>query len=170
MMSLDIRTPRDRRKARFLVSMEIQKRGQKLMVLRPPCLPLVGPRWVRHLAGESGHRARKTTSISAPLLASPPPTIGTLPTGKVGIARKSSALHIVVGAWKDAACCQRAAAKLAIADHLGRPLAKLPEEDRGYIDGLLRDTLERRTVIACVRGYFRDRRRERQPEDGGRAH
>lgn len=61
------------------------------------------------------------------------------------------------------------AAKLAIADYLGRPLAKLSEEDRGYIETLLRDTLERRTVIACVRGYFRDRARQQQPEGGGHA-
>jgi hypothetical protein len=49
------------------------------------------------------------------------------------------------------------AAKLAIADYLGRPLAKLSAEDRGYIDALLEETLDRRTVITCVRGYFRDR-------------
>ena len=51
------------------------------------------------------------------------------------------------------------AAKLAIADYLGRPLAKLTDEDRAYIDALLRETLDRRTIITCVRGYFRDRRR-----------
>jgi hypothetical protein len=49
------------------------------------------------------------------------------------------------------------AAKLAIADYLGRPLAKLAEEDRAYINVLLKNTLDRRTVITCVRGYFRDR-------------
>jgi hypothetical protein len=47
------------------------------------------------------------------------------------------------------------AAKLAIADYLGRPLAKLTDEDRAYIDALLKDSLDRRTIIACVRGYFR---------------
>ena len=54
------------------------------------------------------------------------------------------------------------AAKLAIADYLGRPLAKLAVEDLGYIEALLKETLERRTVIACVRGYFRDRAQRRQ--------
>ena len=57
------------------------------------------------------------------------------------------------------------AAKLAIADYLGRPLAKLAVEDLGYIDALLKETLERRTVITCVRGYFRDRAQRRQEED-----
>jgi hypothetical protein len=52
------------------------------------------------------------------------------------------------------------AAKLAIADYLGRPLAKLTDEDRAYIDALLRDSLDRRTIIACVRGYFRDQARK----------
>lgn len=49
------------------------------------------------------------------------------------------------------------AAKLAIADYLGQPLAKLTDEDRNYIDALLKDSLEQRTIITCVRGYFRDR-------------
>ena len=62
------------------------------------------------------------------------------------------------------------AAKLAIADYLGRPLAKLAAEDLGTINALLGRTLERRTVIACVRGYFREREaRRRQEEDGGHA-
>lgn len=43
------------------------------------------------------------------------------------------------------------AGKLAIADYLGRPLAKLSAEDRGYINALLEETLDRRTVITCVR-------------------
>jgi hypothetical protein len=48
------------------------------------------------------------------------------------------------------------AAKLAIADYLGRPLARLTDDDRAYIDALLKDSLDRRTIITCVRGYFRD--------------
>ncbi len=62
------------------------------------------------------------------------------------------------------------AAKLAIADCLGRPLAKLAAEDLDTINALLGRTLERRTVIACVRGYFREREaRRRQEEDSGHA-
>ena len=57
------------------------------------------------------------------------------------------------------------AAKLAIADYLGRPLAKLTATDLGYIEALLKETLERRTVITCVRGYFRDQAQRRQGED-----
>ena len=53
------------------------------------------------------------------------------------------------------------AAKLAIADYLGLPLAKLTAEDRGYIDTLLKETLDRRTVITCVRGYFREREQQK---------
>ena len=62
------------------------------------------------------------------------------------------------------------AAKLAIADYLGRPLATLAAEDLDYIDALLKETLERRTIITCVRGYFRDRALRRQGEDGEHAH
>jgi hypothetical protein len=57
------------------------------------------------------------------------------------------------------------AAKLAIADYLGQPLARLAAEDRDYIDALLRETLDRRTIIACMRGYVRDRARKRH--EGG---
>ncbi|VTZ26373.1 transposase [Methylocella tundrae] len=52
------------------------------------------------------------------------------------------------------------AAKLAIADYLATPLARLSQEDRAYIDSILTGTLERRAIIECVRGYFRRRRRE----------
>ncbi len=61
------------------------------------------------------------------------------------------------------------AAKLAIADYLGRPLAKLAAEDLDTINALLGRTLERRTVIACVRGYFREREARQQAKDGGHA-
>jgi hypothetical protein len=59
------------------------------------------------------------------------------------------------------------AAKLAIADYLGRPLAQLTDEDRAYLDALIRDTLDRRTIITCVRGYFRDKARSRPAEKDG---
>jgi hypothetical protein len=52
------------------------------------------------------------------------------------------------------------AAKLAIADYLATPLARLGPEDRAYIDSVLAETLDRRTIIECVRGYFRQRSRE----------
>jgi hypothetical protein len=61
------------------------------------------------------------------------------------------------------------AAKLAISDYLGCPLAKLAAEDLSYIDALLKETLDRRTIITCVRGYFRDRAQRRQGEDGEHA-
>jgi hypothetical protein len=49
------------------------------------------------------------------------------------------------------------AAKLAIADYLACPLAKLTPEDRAFINGILAETLDRRTIIERVRGYFRNR-------------
>jgi hypothetical protein len=50
------------------------------------------------------------------------------------------------------------AAKLAIADDLATPLAKLPMEDRTFIDQVLAETLTRSIVLARVRGYFRDKK------------
>lgn len=46
-------------------------------------------------------------------------------------------------------------AKLAIADLLGTPLARLPESQRAWIDALLRETLDRTTVLTRARDHFR---------------
>lgn len=50
------------------------------------------------------------------------------------------------------------AAKLAIANDLATPLAKLPAEDMAFIDRVLAETLMRRVVLARVREYFRHRK------------
>lgn len=50
------------------------------------------------------------------------------------------------------------AAKLAIADDLARPLAKLSAVEREFIDQVLTDTLTRSVVLARVRSYFRDKK------------
>ena len=46
------------------------------------------------------------------------------------------------------------AAKLAIADELAMPLAKMPDQDLSFINNLLAETLERSIVLANVRDYF----------------
>lgn len=47
------------------------------------------------------------------------------------------------------------AAKLAIADELATPLAKLAAQDRQFIDNLLDETLERTVVLSRIREHFR---------------
>jgi hypothetical protein len=47
------------------------------------------------------------------------------------------------------------AAKRAVADELGIPLAKLGEEERAFIDAVVRETLDRRVVLARIRERFR---------------
>lgn len=47
------------------------------------------------------------------------------------------------------------AAKLAIADDIAKPLAKLTPNDRAFIDCVLAETLERSVVLARIREYFR---------------
>jgi len=47
------------------------------------------------------------------------------------------------------------AAKLAIADDLGQPLAKLSADERDLIDKVLAETMMRRIVLERVRDYFR---------------
>ena len=49
------------------------------------------------------------------------------------------------------------AAKLAIANELATPLAKLTEQDRQFINDLLAETLERAAVLAQIRGYCRNK-------------
>lgn len=49
------------------------------------------------------------------------------------------------------------AAKLAIADDLAMPLAKLSDDNRAFIDGVLAQTLIRREVLARIREHFRNR-------------
>lgn len=50
------------------------------------------------------------------------------------------------------------AAKLAIADDLAKPLAKLSVSDRALIDQILTDTLTRSVVLSRVRSYFREQK------------
>ncbi|MCP4338779.1 MAG: transposase family protein [Desulfobulbaceae bacterium] len=50
-------------------------------------------------------------------------------------------------------------AKIAIANYLGIPLAKLPEEDRLKIDAILAGTLLKKEIIYEVRCYFRQQRK-----------
>ncbi len=58
------------------------------------------------------------------------------------------------------------AAKLAIADELAKPLAKLPEQDLLFINTLLAETLERSIVLTRVRDYFRNNRMGRHENAG----
>lgn len=50
------------------------------------------------------------------------------------------------------------AAKLAIANELATPLAKLSEQDRQFIDNLLTETLERAVILTQIRTYFRNKK------------
>jgi hypothetical protein len=50
------------------------------------------------------------------------------------------------------------AAKLAIADDLAKPLAKLSVSDRAFIDQILAETLTRSLVLSRVRSYFREQK------------
>jgi hypothetical protein len=47
------------------------------------------------------------------------------------------------------------AAKHAIADELGMPLARLSVEHRAFIDALVRDTLEKPAVLTRIREHFK---------------
>jgi hypothetical protein len=57
------------------------------------------------------------------------------------------------------------AAKLGISDYLAMPLARLTDEDRAYIDAILAETLDRRTIIERVRERFLKPRKKPTTED-----
>ncbi len=57
------------------------------------------------------------------------------------------------------------AAKLAIADELAKPLAKLSAEERRFIDQVLSETLQRPTVLQRIREYFRAKPTSRGEHD-----
>jgi hypothetical protein len=52
--------------------------------------------------------------------------------------------------FREFAFSNRTTAKLAIAEALGMPLARLPEEERAFIDAVVAETLERRMVMERV--------------------
>ena len=52
----------------------------------------------------------------------------------------------------------RVAAKLAIADEIAVPLARLSGADRDFIDEVLGQTLARGAVLARIRAYFRHKK------------
>ena len=74
-----------------------------------------------------------------------------LPPGAAGVAVRSTPFPDLAA---EPAFPSRLAARFAIADLLGRPLAKLSAEDLGFIDALLGETLVRAEVLARVRGRF----------------
>ncbi len=50
-------------------------------------------------------------------------------------------------------------AKLAIADYLGQPLAKLPVEQREFLSALVEETLTKKVLLERVRAYFQSQSR-----------
>lgn len=77
----------------------------------------------------------------------PPPV--TAPTPKVAFADPDP--------YRTLAFPDIIAAKRAIAGEIGLALAKLPAEDRGWIDALVRETLAKDEVLTKVRAYFKQR-------------
>jgi hypothetical protein len=59
--------------------------------------------------------------------------------------------------FREFAFSNRITAKLAIAEALGMPLARLPEEERAFIDAVVAETLERRMVMERVMTRLRRR-------------
>jgi hypothetical protein len=76
-----------------------------------------------------------------------------LPPPKAGAAPQAQPFHDP-DPFRQLAYPSVLAAKHAIADEIGQPLAALPEDDRRFIDDLVRATLDKPEVLARVRTRF----------------
>lgn len=126
-----------------------------------PYYPVSGPiplhRYRAFKRGKAGERADRIRAL-ADQLGLP---IAALAGDDVRLAPSAVAVHVPRQPF-DAQALEylfpnTIAAKLAIADDLAQPLAKLPPVDRAFIDQVLAETLMRSAVLARVRRYFRDK-------------
>jgi hypothetical protein len=56
------------------------------------------------------------------------------------------------------------AAKRAIADYLALPLARLSDQQRAFLDGILAETLNKKVILERVRYYFKEKKEERDAD------
>jgi hypothetical protein len=133
--------------------------GQRFGPYHPVSGPIPLGRYRRFKAGKAGERAdrirRLADQIGLPIAAlsgegdiriAPSKTAAELPRQPFDAEAYEYHFPTVI------------AAKLAIADELATPLAKVAAEDKAFIDQVLAETLIRRVVLARVREYFRHKR------------
>ncbi|NEP19901.1 MAG: transposase family protein, partial [Leptolyngbya sp. SIO4C1] len=125
-----------------------------------PYLPIGGPIPLhRYRSFKKTKTQRRTERIEklAKQIALPPSanTVVDLPANPSMTAEPPIQTFVDPDPFHEITFPSRLAAKRAIADELGQPLAKLTPEQMAQVDEILAETLDKQTVLAQVRAYFK---------------
>ena len=126
-----------------------------------PYYPVSGPiplhRYRAFKRGKTGERADRIRALAnqlgLPISALSGDDVRLIPAAGVDLQKQPFDTQILEYQFSN-----RIAAKLAIADDLAIPLAKLSATDRTFIEQILDETLTRSIVLARVRIYFREKK------------
>ena len=126
-----------------------------------PYYPVSGPiplhRYRAFKRGKTGERADRIRALAnqlgLPISALSGDDVRLIPAAGVDLPKQPFDTQILEYQFPN-----RIAAKLAIADDLAIPLAKLSAADRTFIEQILDETLTRSIVLARVRSYFREKK------------
>ena len=146
----------------------VEKDGQKY----GPYLPVGGPiplhRYRKFKKGKTQERADRIESLAKQLV---------LPLSALNgnqelqfLVQEQSLPELAVIPFQDPDPYQEfmyptvLAAKRAIADYLALPLARLSDQQRAFIDGILAETCNKKVILERVRNYFRERKEERDAD------
>jgi hypothetical protein len=146
----------------------VEKDGQKY----GPYLPVGGPiplhRYRKFKKGKTQERADRIESLAKQLV---------LPLSALNgnqelqfLVQEQSLPELAVIPFQDPDPYQEfmyptvLAAKRAIADYLALPLARLSDQQRAFIDGILAETCNKKVILERVRNYFSERKEERDAD------
>jgi hypothetical protein len=146
----------------------VEKDGQKY----GPYLPVGGPiplhRYRKFKKGKTQERADRIESLAKQLV---------LPLSALNgnqelqfLVQEQSLPELAVIPFQDHDPYQEfmyptvLAAKRAIADYLALPLARLSDQQRAFIDGILAETCNKKVILERVRNYFSERKEERDAD------
>ena len=146
----------------------VEKDGQKY----GPYLPVGGPiplhRYRKFKKGKTQERADQIESLAKQLV---------LPLSALNgnqelqfLVQEQSLPELAVIPFQDPDPYQEfmyptvLAAKRAIADYLALPLARLSDQQRAFIDGILAETCNKKVILERVRNYFSERKEERDAD------
>lgn len=126
-----------------------------------PYYPVSGPiplhRYRAFKRGKTGERADRIRALAnqlgLPISALSGDDVRLIPSAAIDLPKQPFDTQILEYQFPN-----MIAAKLAIADDLAIPLAKLSAADRAFIEQILNDTLTRSIVLARMRSYFREKK------------
>jgi hypothetical protein len=124
-----------------------------------PYHPIGGPiplhHYRQHRKGRREQRADRVAALARALLVPKAVLDGYPALAPVSGPEPTRQAFVDPDPFREFTFSTRITAKLAISAMLGMPLARLPEEDRAFIDSVVAETLERRTVMERVTARLR---------------